>query len=115
MGVAFYNISPQEMMTGLFPHILMKNVKVKINFRRQDKWFDPPRSQVRFFEEALGEHAILNPIDHPQSLTDAEFILLCGLPGCGKTCWAQQHMEANPKKNYLLLSINAVNDQLTLG
>merc|ERR1740120_237801 len=99
-------------MTGLFPHLLMKNVKVKMNFRRQDKWFDPPGSQVKFFEEALEEHAIVNPIDHPESLKDAEFIMLCGLPRCGKTYWAQRHMEANPTKNYLLLGTNAVIDQM---
>jgi heterogeneous nuclear ribonucleoprotein U-like protein 1 len=43
---------------------------------------------------------------------DAEFIMLCGLPACGKTYWAQKHMEANPTKSFVLLGTNAVIDQM---
>merc|ERR1719343_1410949 len=107
MGVAFDNIPPTANETGLFPHLLMKNVKCKMNFRRQDKWFDPPGPQVKFLEEAIEDHVIVNPVDHPESLKDCEFIMLAGLPACGKTYWAQKHMEANPLKNYILLGTNA--------
>jgi len=112
MGVAFDNIPPQCSETGVFPHLLLKNVKCKVNFRRQDKWFDPPGDQVKFMEEAEEEHCVVNPIEHPESLKEAEFIMLAGLPGCGKTYWAQKHMEANPLKNYYLLGTNSVIDQM---
>jgi heterogeneous nuclear ribonucleoprotein U-like protein 1 len=112
MGVAFDNVPPSVQETGIFPHLLMKNVKCKVNFRRQDKWFDPPGPQVKFLEEADDETCIVNPVDHPESLKEAEFILLAGLPGCGKTYWAQKHMEANPLKNFMLLGTNAVIDQM---
>merc|ERR1711865_1088430 len=42
----------------------------------------------------------------------AEFVMLCGLPACGKTYWAQKHMEANPTKSFVLLGTNAVIDQM---
>merc|ERR1719330_2221934 len=42
----------------------------------------------------------------------AEFIMMAGLPACGKTYWAQRHMEANPTKSYVLLGTNAVIDQM---
>mmetsp|Transcript_46707 Transcript_46707/g.99918 ORF Transcript_46707/g.99918 Transcript_46707/m.99918 type:complete len:497 (-) Transcript_46707:303-1793(-) len=112
MGVAFDNVPPTATETGLFPHLLLKNVKVKCNFSRKTKWFDPPGDQVKFFEEAPEDECVVNPVDHPQNLAEAEFILLCGLPGCGKTYWAQKHMEANPLKNYLLLGTNSVIDQM---
>jgi len=112
MGVAFDNIPPTANETGLFPHLLMKNVKCKMNFRRATKWFDPPGSQVKFFEEASEEDVVVNPVEHPESLKDSEFVMLAGLPGAGKTYWAQKHMEANPTKNYLLLGTNSVIDQM---
>merc|ERR1719262_518691 len=43
---------------------------------------------------------------------DAEFVLMAGLPACGKTYWAQKHMEANPAKSYVLLGTNSVIDQM---
>jgi len=87
-------------------------VTAKVNFRRANKWYDPPGPQVKFFDEAPEDHCVVNPIEHPESLKDAEFIMLCGLPACGKTYWAQKHMEANPLKNYVLLGTNAVIDQM---
>merc|ERR1719188_431415 len=112
MGVAFDNVPPSAAQTGMFPHLLMKNVKCKVNFRRDTKWYDPPGEQVKFFEEATEDECVTNPVEHPQSLKEAEFIMLCGLPACGKTYWAQKHMEANPLKNYVLLGTNAVIDQM---
>jgi len=111
-GLAFDNIPESARETGIFPHLLMKNVRVRCNFRREGCWFNPPSEAVKFFEEALEDECVVNPVDHPESLADAEFILLAGLPGCGKTYWAQKHMEANPKKNYLLMGTNAVIDQM---
>jgi len=112
MGVAFDNIPPATTQTGVFPHLLMKNVRCQVNFRRQNRWFDPPGQQVKFFEEALEDHCLPNPIEHPESLKDAELIMMAGLPACGKTYWAQKHIEANPLKNYVLLGTNAVIDQM---
>merc|ERR1719277_2846739 len=112
MGVAYDNIPPSASSTGVFPHLMMKNVKCQVNFRRETSWFQPPGPQVKFFEEATEDHCIVNPVAHPETLKDAEFIMLCGLPACGKTYWAQKHMEANPLKNYVLLGTNAVIDQM---
>jgi len=111
-GVAFDNIPPTASETGMFPHLLMKNVKCQVNFRRETKWFDPPGPQVKFFEEAGEDMCVPNPVEHPASVKDAEFIMLCGLPACGKTYWAQKHMEANPTKSFVLLGTNAVIDQM---
>merc|ERR1719453_2757412 len=51
-------------------------------------------------------------MEHPANLGEAEFIMMAGLPACGKTYWAQKHMDANPQKSYVLLGTNAVIDQM---
>ena len=53
-----------------------------------------------------------NPVEHPQSVSECEFIMMCGLPACGKTYWLEKHVDRHPKKAYVLLGTNAVIDQM---
>lgn len=53
-----------------------------------------------------------NPVEHPKSVSECEFIMMCGLPACGKTYWAEKHMEKNAAKSFVLLGTNAVIDQM---
>ncbi|KAL8275905.1 hypothetical protein Esti_000167 [Eimeria stiedai] len=55
---------------------------------------------------------LLNPVEHPKSVSECEFIMMCGLPACGKTYWAERHCERHASKAYLLLGTNAVIDQM---
>merc|ERR1712032_67726 len=87
----------------------------KVNFGRCTRWFDPPGPQVKFFEEAEEASCIANPVCHPQTVQECEITMMVGLPACGKTYWAQKHMEANPAKNYVLLGTNAVIDQMRVN
>jgi len=111
MGIAFNSIAPAAKTIGLFPHILLKNMKVQLNFSRLNAWFQPP-SNVYFLDEATSHTMTDNPIDHPRRMEEAEFVCMVGLPACGKTYWAMKHMEENPRKNYLLLGTNTVIDQM---
>ena len=93
----------------------MKNVRCQVNFSRAHRWYDPLDSHVKFFEEATVEECIANPIEHPKTSTDAEFIMLAGISGISqfaKTHWAEKHMADNPTKNYALVGLNTVFDQL---
>jgi len=113
MGTAFTNIDPACNTIGLFPHILLKNVRVKVNFGAEEAMFPPPEDMnVTFLDDADENDMVENPVDHPRRLEDAEFFMMVGLPGCGKTYWAIRHMEENPRKNYTLLGTNAVIDQM---
>jgi len=113
-GIAFSNISAAARTQGLFPHLLLKNVEVQVNFGRLNSWFPPP-SNVYFLEEATSHFMTDNPIDHPRRIEEAEFIMMVGLPACGKTYWAQKHMEENPRKNYCLLGTNTIIDQMKVS
>lgn len=114
MGIAFGNINPAVKTQGFFPHILVKNMSFEVNFNRAKAWFQPP-ANVFFLDEATSHFLIDNPIDHPRRMEEAEFIMMVGLPACGKTYWALKHMEKNPRKNYCLLGTNTVIDQMKVS
>jgi len=114
MGQAYTGLSPAVKTIGLFPHILLKNMEIEVNFSREKAWFQPP-ANVYFIDEATSHNLVDNPIDHPRRLEEAEFIMMVGLPGCGKTYWAMKHMESNPRKNYCLLGTNTVIDQMKVA
>jgi len=111
VGMAFDDIDPAARTVGLFPHILLKNVRVQVNFSKSQMWFPAP-SSVYFLNDATSFDTIDNPIEHPTRLQDAEFIMMVGLPACGKTYWALKHMEENPTKGFTLLGTNTVIDQM---
>lgn len=61
---------------------------------------------------AAAQDLVPNPVEHPKTVAECEFIMMCGLPACGKTYWIEKHMERHPKKAYVLLGTNAVIDQM---
>ena len=38
--------------------------------------------------------------------------MMVGLPACGKTTWAQQHVRDNPGKRYTVLGTNQIMDKM---
>ncbi|OEH80029.1 spry domain-containing protein [Cyclospora cayetanensis] len=98
--------------TGLFPHVYVKNFDFEINFRQATKWTEPPGQGFKFLGDLKEEEMMVNPVEHPKSVSECEFIMMCGLPACGKTYWAERHMERHAKKSYVLLGTNAVIDQM---
>jgi len=109
-GIAHQNLTPACKTQGLFPHVLLKNVDIQVNFSKKGAWFQPPPG-VFFLDEATSHFLTDNPIDHPRRLEEAEFICMVGLPACGKTYWALKHIEKNSRKNYCLLGTNTIIDQ----
>ena len=112
LGVCYTNLPKSCKELGMFPHLFLKNVKVQCNFSRENRWFDTPGPDIKFLNEAPDKHCVENPVDHPESRDECEFIQMVGLPACGKTYWAQKHMQRHPRKSYLLLGTNAVIDQM---
>ena len=48
----------------------------------------------------------------PASREDCEVLMMIGLPGAGKTFWAEQHKRNNPEKNYNILGTNNLIDKM---
>ena len=41
--------------------------------------------------------------------------MMCGLPGAGKTTWADKHSKENPDKKYTVLGTNSIIDKMKVS
>lgn len=85
-----------------------------MNFGQLEKpWF--PAQEVQPKWTLIGKL----PVDQrvrgkapPEKTEDCEIIMMCGLPGAGKTYWADKHVQATPEKRYTVLGSNAILDKM---
>ncbi len=93
----------------LFPHVLLKNVVVQLQFSVEEglvleKGYKPWASALE------DGNAIMGPtLSDPKH---CELIMMVGLPASGKTTWAEQYVKENPEYRYVLLGTNLVLDQM---
>lgn len=110
-GVAF-SIKKSELNgQALFPHIMTKNQDFKVNFGQLDQALFPlppnyvPIGQLEMSEVVRGPKA-------PRSKKECEVIQMVGLPGAGKTYWANQLAKKHPEKYYNILGTNTLIDKM---
>uniref|UniRef100_A0A8C5QAE1 Uncharacterized protein n=1 Tax=Leptobrachium leishanense TaxID=445787 RepID=A0A8C5QAE1_9ANUR len=92
---------------SLLPHVLCKGCAFQANFgKREEPWHQPPDG-FSFLQAAQSEDLIRAPLG-PKSKEECEVILVIGLPGTGKTTWAQRYSEENSQKRYVHLCIDRI-------
>ncbi|CAJ1961538.1 unnamed protein product [Sphenostylis stenocarpa] len=95
--------------SALFPHVLLKNVVVQMQFSVGDglvpeEGFKPWASAVK------DRNIVMGPtFSDPR---DCEMIMMVGLPASGKTTWAEKWVKDHPEKRYVLLGTNLILDQM---
>lgn len=92
---------------ALHPHVLCRNVCVALNLDPAGSpWFPPPPGHTPFpaLSPELRVRAPLPPVSKQQ----CEVLMMVGMPGAGKSHWAQTHMAQNPEKRYNILSTHTV-------
>ena len=95
--------------SALFPHVLLKNVVVQLQFGVEEglvleKGYKPWASALE------DGNAIMGPtLSDPKH---CELIMMVGLPASGKTTWAEQYVKENPEYRYVLLGTNLALDQM---
>uniref|UniRef100_A0A5B7A3T6 SPRY domain-containing protein n=1 Tax=Davidia involucrata TaxID=16924 RepID=A0A5B7A3T6_DAVIN len=95
--------------SALFPHVLLKNVIVQMQFSIEDELI--PEEGYKPWASALDDgNAIMGPtFSNPR---DCEVMMLVGLPASGKTTWAEKWVKEHPDKRYVLLGTNLALDQM---
>ncbi|XP_041353228.1 heterogeneous nuclear ribonucleoprotein U-like protein 1 isoform X2 [Gigantopelta aegis] len=96
---------------ALFPHILTKNTEFECNFgQNEEPWF--PLTEGFSFITSVEEDKRVRGSTPPAKKEDCEILMMVGLPGAGKTHWAEKHTAANPDNKYFVLGTNNIIDKM---
>ncbi|KAG7964128.1 hypothetical protein I3843_09G153100 [Carya illinoinensis] len=95
--------------SALFPHVLLKNVVVQLQFSVEEGLV--PEKDYKPWASALEDgNAMMGPTSSKPD--DCEVMMMVGLPASGKTTWAEKWIKEHPEKRYVLLGTNLILDQM---
>ncbi|XP_067314073.1 heterogeneous nuclear ribonucleoprotein U-like protein 2 isoform X1 [Pseudorasbora parva] len=106
LGVAFRLTSSALRGQALYPHVLCKNCSVSVNLDPDTPWHPFPAGFCSLVILPPGQRTRAS--FPTASKSQCEVLMMVGMPGSGKTHWAQAHMLQNPRKRYNLLSTNSI-------
>ncbi|GER48171.1 heterogeneous nuclear ribonucleoprotein U-likeprotein 1 [Striga asiatica] len=109
LGVVGSPVKRLHWESALFPHVLLKNVVVQLQFSIADG-LNPVEGYKPWDAAVMDGNAILGPAF--SNINDCEVIMMVGLPASGKTTWAEKWVKEHPEKRYVLLGTNLVLEQM---
>ncbi|VDL95682.1 unnamed protein product [Schistocephalus solidus] len=100
----------------LFPHIYVKNVEFSVNFGQSDMpaWFAPSFEDPASWK-IMNETPIADRVHGrmpPASKSECEVTMMIGLPGCGKTYFAENLCKEHKEKQFNMLGTNLILDKM---
>ena len=111
LGVAF-RFTNELGTKALFPHITVKNSKFMVNFGQQPPKY--PLTNGFSMIATLPEAQLIRPPPGPKNASEAEVIVMVGLPGSGKSTWCEKYTSENPDKKYYILGTNLIIDRMKI-
>ncbi|KAF5897589.1 heterogeneous nuclear ribonucleoprotein U-like protein 2, partial [Clarias magur] len=107
LGVAFRLADFTLAGRALYPHVLCKNCSVSLNLDSQGgTWYPGPPGYCPL-PELVSVHRTQAPLS-PSHRKECEVLMMVGMPGSGKSHWAENHIAKNPEKRYNMLSTNSI-------
>ena len=109
LGVAFrldHNANGQTFL----PHVTVKNMRLAVNFGQYEP-YHPPLQGFSFLSR-LPPQYLEQGSAGPSSRGQCEIIMMVGLPGCGKTVWAEKYAKDHPEKKFYILGTNTIMDKM---
>jgi len=111
LGVCFEIEAATLEEKALFPHVLSKNCEFEVNFGQKEEPFFPIREGFVFINDIPEADRVRGSLP-PEKKEDCEMIMMCGLPGAGKTHYASKLASSNPEKKYNVLGTNNIIDKM---
>ncbi|KAL0328825.1 UNVERIFIED_CONTAM: Heterogeneous nuclear ribonucleoprotein U-like protein 1 [Sesamum calycinum] len=109
LGVVGSPIKNLQWESALFPHVLLKNVAVQLQFSIDDGLI--PEDGYKPWATAIFDgNTVLGPTFANEN--DCEVLMMVGLPASGKTTWAEKWVKEHPEKRYVLLGTNLALEQM---
>ncbi|XP_055805187.1 uncharacterized protein LOC129874004 [Solanum dulcamara] len=107
LGVVDCPMKNLQWHSALFPHVLLKNVIVHMQFSIDDGL--APVEGYKPWSCAMEDGKAI-PGPSFANLCDCEVMMLVGLPASGKSTWAEKWVKEHPEKRYVLLGTNLALD-----
>lgn len=109
LGLVDSPVRELQWESAVFPHILLKNVVVLMQFSIEGGLVpvEGYKPWVSAFDDG---NTILGPTFC--NMKDCEVMMMVGLPASGKTTWAEKWVKDNPEKRYVLLGTNMILEQM---
>ncbi|XP_041363926.1 YLP motif-containing protein 1-like [Gigantopelta aegis] len=103
-----YPVGNKDM--ALFPHILTKNCRFRVNLGQEEPWF-PPDGDYKYIGQIPLQERVQGQLP-PAKFSDCEMIMIIGLPGSGKTTWAINMQKNHPEKRYNIVGSDTLIDKM---
>ena len=113
-GVAFTLTKEDLNGRPLFPHILTKNCRFEVIFGQKEEPWYPPIEGYEWASKIPVESRVRGAVT-PATRADCQMIMMCGLPGAGKTTWANKFSAENPDQKFNILGTNAFLDKMKVN
>ncbi|KAK9881562.1 hypothetical protein WA026_016437 [Henosepilachna vigintioctopunctata] len=99
---------------ALFPHILSRNLGFELNLgAKEEPWFSCPEDLIDYpFLQAVNEK-VCGPT-RPGTREECEVLMMCGLPGSGKTHWVKEYLKSNADKKITVIGCSHLLDKMTV-
>jgi len=111
LGLVDAAARPMQWESALFPHVLLKNVVVEMQFSREDG-LEPVDGYEPWASAFVDGNAVFGPLFEQ---SECEVMMMVGLPASGKSTWAEKWVKEHPEKRFILLGTNLALEQMKVG